>query len=242
MIELGKKQVLTVKRMKHFGAFVGEADEAEEEIGEADSEEPEKTTIYYVTDPAQQSQYVNLFRAEGKNAVLLQHVIDQSFLTHVEMKKETLQFRRIYAGLTDDMKTEGADLKKEGDALQKLFRKVLGKENLEVKVENLKDENVSSVITLSEESRRMNDMMRMYSMGGMDMGDDMFAPQATLTLNARNELVQYVFENRRKKNVNLFVEQLYDLAMLSNRPLSPEEMTRFVARSNEILKELTKKG
>ena len=98
------------------------------------------------------------------------------------------------------------------------------------------------MLTVSEESRRMQDMMKMYAMGGMDMGNDMFAPQATLTLNARNELVQYVFENRRKKNVNLFVEQLYDLAMLSNRPLSPGEMTRFVARSNEILKELTKKG
>ena len=218
-----------------------EDSEAAEESDEEDSEKDDRTVIYYVTDKAQQSQYINLFRAEGTNAVMLQHAIDQPFISHVETKKEDVRFQRIDADLTDGMKSEEAvDLKKETESLEKLFRKVLGLEKLNVKVENLKDENVSSMITLSEESRRMSDMMKMYSMAGMDMGGDMFAAQATLVLNAKNELVKYVFEHRRQKKVNLFVEQLYDLAMLSNRPLTPDEMTRFVGRSNEILRELAK--
>ena len=199
--------------------------------------------IYYDTDKAQQSQYINLFRAENMNAVLLQHTIDQPFIQHVEMKKEDIRFQRIDADLTDDMKEESQEgLKKMAESLEKLFRKVLNQEKLTVKVENLKDEAVSSLITLSEESRRMSDMMKMYSMSGMDMGGDLFAAQATLTLNARNELVKYVYEHSRSKKAHLFVEQLYDLAMLSNRPLTPEEMTRFVGRSNEIMKELAKTG
>ena len=225
------------------GETVAEEQETAAEDG-TDSDEEKKdsrTVIYYVTDKAQQSQYINLFRAEDMNAVLLQHAIDQAFISHVEMKKEDVRFQRIDADLTEGMKEDSeVDLKKETESLEKLFRKVLGQDKLVVKVENLKDENVSSMITLSEESRRMSDMMKMYSMAGMDMGNDMFAAQATLILNARNELVKYVFEHRRQKKVNIFVEQLYDLAMLSNRPLTPDEMTRFVGRSNEILRELAK--
>ena len=224
------------------GEIVGEeAEEDTDNAGEEDEEKDNRTVIYYVTDKAQQSQYINMFRAEDMDAVLLQHTIDQAFISHVEMKKEDVRFQRIDADLTEDMKNgDAADLKKETESLEKLFRKVLGQDKLTVKVENLKDENVSSMITLSEESRRMSDMMKMYSMAGMDMGNDMFAAQATLILNARNELVKYVFEHRRSKKVNVFVEQLYDLAMLSNRPLTPDEMTRFVGRSNEILRELAK--
>ena len=215
----------------------------EETEPEEDEEKDTRTVIYYVTDKAQQSQYINLFRAENMNAVLLQHTIDQPFIQHVEMKKEDIRFQRIDADLTDDMKEESQEgLKKMAESLEKLFRKVLNQEKLTVKVENLKDEAVSSLITLSEESRRMSDMMKMYSMSGMDMGGDLFAAQATLTLNARNELVKYVYEHSRSKKAHLFVEQLYDLAMLSNRPLTPEEMTRFVGRSNEIMKELAKTG
>ena len=215
----------------------------EETEPEEDEEKDTRTVIYYVTDKAQQSQYINLFRAENMNAVLLQHTIDQPFIQHVEMKKEDIRFQRIDADLTDDMKEESQEgLKKMAESLEKLFRKVLGQDKLTVKVENLKDEAVSSLITLSEESRRMSDMMKMYSMSGMDMGGDLFAAQATLTLNARNELVKYVYEHSRSKKAHLFVEQLYDLAMLSNRPLTPEEMTRFVGRSNEIMKELAKTG
>ena len=220
---------------------IGTEDDDASDEAEEDEEKDSRTVIYYVTDKAQQSQYINMFRAEDMNAVLLQHTIDQAFISHVEMKKEDVRFQRIDADLTDEMRDiDEADLKKETESLEKLFRKVLGLDKLIVKVENLKDENVSSMITLSEESRRMSDMMKMYSMAGMDMGNDMFAAQATLILNARNELVQYVFEHRRQKKVNVFVEQLYDLAMLSNRPLTPDEMTRFVGRSNEILRELAK--
>ncbi len=227
------------------GEVVGEedADTDSDDLESADDEDEKdnRTVIYYVTDKAQQSQYINMFRADSKDAVLLQHTIDQAFISHVEMKKEDVRFQRIDADLTDDMRDgEEADLKKETESLEKLFRKVLGQDKLTVKVENLKDENISSMITLSEESRRMSDMMKMYSMAGMDMGNDMFAAQATLILNGRNELVKYVFEHRRSRKVNVFVEQLYDLAMLSNRPLTPDEMTRFVGRSNEILKELAK--
>ena len=214
---------------------------ADAETDEADEdEEPEKTTIYYVTDRAQQSQYINMFRAEDKNAVILRQTIDQAFIPHVEMKHEELRFRRIDAGLTDEMKEEGADLTKEQEALEKLFRKTLGKEKLNVRVENLKDENVSSVITLNEESRRLSDMMKLYNMNGLGGGLGALPAEETLTLNAKNPLVRHVFEHRRKKNVAVFVEQLYDLATLSNRALTPEEMTRFVARSNEVLRELAK--
>ena len=223
---------------EHVEAEIVDEDVPEEDAGE--DAEPEKTVVYYVTDKAQQSQYINLFRAENMDAVILPHTIDQAFISHVEMKKEDVRFQRIDADLTEDMKADKTDLKAEEEALQKLFRKTLGQEKLTVRVENLKDEKVSSMITLSEESRRMSDMMRMYSMGGMDLGSDMFQAEATLILNARNELVQYVFEHRRAKNVPLFVEQLYDLAMLGSRPLSPEEMTRFVARSNEIMTELAR--
>ncbi|MBR2562585.1 MAG: molecular chaperone HtpG, partial [Eubacterium sp.] len=222
---------------EHVDAEIVEEGSGSDDDAEA---EPEKTVVYYVTDKAQQSQYINMFKAEAMNAVILPHTIDQAFISHVEMKKEDLRFQRIDADLTEGMKGEGGDLKKEEEALEKLFRKTLNQEKLTVKVENLKDENVSSMITLSEESRRMSDMMRMYSMNGMDFGNDMFQADTTLILNARNELVQYVFEHRRTKNVATFVEQLYDLAMLSNRPLTPDEMTRFVARSNEIMKELAR--
>nr|MCR4750986.1 molecular chaperone HtpG [Eubacterium sp.] len=178
---------------EHVDAEIVGEEEAEPE---EDEEKDARTVIYYVTDKAQQSQYINLFRAEDMNAVLLQHTIDQPFIQHVEMKKEDIRFQRIDADLTDDMKEESQEgLKKMAESLEKLFRKVLNQEKLTVKVENLKDEAVSSLITLSEESRRMSDMMKMYSMSGMDMGGDLFAAQATLTLNARNELVKYVYEH-----------------------------------------------
>ena len=219
-------------------AEVVDAEVVDAESDEEEDKEPEKETVYYVTDKAQQSQYINMFRAEGLNAVILEHSIDQPFLSRVEMKREDLRFMRIDSDLTSEMKEDSEGLKKEQEAVEKLFRKVLGKDSLNVKVENLKDENISSIITLSEESRRMSDMMKMYSMNGMDAG--MFPMDETLTLNAKNELVKYVYEHRRSKKVNLFVEQLYDLATLSNRALNPEEMTRFISRSNEIMKELAK--
>ncbi len=208
--------------------------------GKAEEEEPPKTTIYYVTDEIQQSQYINLFREQNMNAVILKDNIDNPFISHIEAKDEKVKFQRIDADVTDTMKEEvaGEELKEETDALTALFRKALNNEKLEVKVEKLKNENVSSMVTLSEESRRMQEMMKMYNMYGMD--PSMFGTETTLILNANNALVKYLFENPESEHANLICEQLYDLAMISHQPLSPEAMTKFVSRSNEIMMMLAK--
>ena len=219
-----------------------EAEVVEEtaEEGKEASEEKKPEIIFYVTDEIQQSQYINMFRAEGKNAVILHHNIDSAFVTHVERANENVHFQRIDADLTDDFKeaVSEEEMKETTDALTELFRKALDNENLQVKVEKLKNEEVSSMVTLSEESRRMEEMMRMYGMPGMD--PSMFGDEATLVLNANNKLVQYVLANKDGENTNLFCEQLYDLAMISHKPLSPEAMTKFIARSNQIMMLLAK--
>ena len=212
----------------------------ETEVVEDGKEEKKTETIFYVTDEIQQSQYINMFRAEGKNAVILRHNIDSAFVTHVERANETVHFQRIDADLTDDFKeaVSEEEMKETTDALTELFRKALDNENLQVKVEKLKNEEVSSMVTLSEESRRMQEMMRMYGMAGMD--PSVFGGDETLVLNANNKLVQYVLENKDGENTKLFCEQLYDLAMISHKPLSPEAMTKFIGRSNQIMMLLAK--
>ncbi|MCI8417270.1 MAG: molecular chaperone HtpG [Lachnospiraceae bacterium] len=205
-----------------------------------EDQEKEKTNIFYVTDEIQQSQYINLFREEGKNAVILKHNIDSPFISHLESKREDVRFLRIDADVTEDFKESVSqeDLKETVDSLTEIFRKALSNDKLEVKVEKLKNENISSMITLSEESRRMQDMMKMYSMGGMD--PSMFGGNETLVLNANNQLVQYILKNSDSEHVPMFCQQLYDLAMISHKPLSPEEMTKFIARSNELMMLLAK--
>ena len=224
-----------------------ETDKAEEKTEEkadekADGEEKKapKTTIYYVTDVVQQSQYINMFREQKMNAVVLKDNIDNPFISHLEAKNEKVKFQRIDADVTDSMKEEVSEeeLKGETDALTALFRKALNNDKLEVKVEKLKNVNVSSMVTLSEENRRMQDMMKMYNMYGMD--PSMFGTTTTLVLNANNALVKYLFENPEGEHSNMICEQLYDLAMISHQPLSPEAMTKFVNRSNEIMMLLTK--
>ena len=212
----------------------------EQSSGDAGNEEkePEKTTIFYVTDPVQQSQYINMFKEAGKDAVILTHNIDAPFISHLEQKDQTVQFKRIDADLTEELKGEEAADEETAKTLTELFRKSLNKEKLEVKVENLKDSSVSAMMMLSEESRRMQDMMKMYNMYGMD--PNMFGGQETLVLNANHPLVKYLGENQDTENAALICQQLYDLAMISHKPLSPEDMTRFVQRSNEILMMLTK--
>ena len=211
-------------------------DKAEEKKDE--EKEPEKTTLFYVTDPVQQSQYINMFKEAGKNAVILSHNIDTAFISHLEQRDQTIQFKRIDADLTEELKGEGAADEETAKALTELFRKNLNKEKLEVKVENLKNESVSAMMMLSEESRRMQDMMKMYNMYGMDPG--MFGGQETLVLNANHPLVQYLADNQESEHAAVICEQLYDLAMISHKQLSPEEMTKFVQRSNDILMLLTK--
>ena len=212
----------------------------ESKTGDEGEEEKPKTKLYYVTDEVQQSQYINMFKEQGMDAVLLKHNIDSAFISHVEQKHEDVKFLRIDADVTESMREEISEeeLKEEKDTLTEVFRKALGRENLEVKVEKLKNENISSMMTLSEENRRMQDMMKMYGMGGMD--PSMFGGQETLVLNANNKLVQYIFENKDSEHVPMICGQLYDLAMLSHKQLAPEQMTKFIARSNEILALLTK--
>jgi molecular chaperone HtpG len=203
-------------------------------------EQKPKTTIYYVTDEVQQSQYINMFKDEGLDAVILKHNIDSAFLSHVEQNNEEVSFQRIDADLTDNFKEETSEeeLKEITDSLTETFRKALGKENLDIKVEKLKNENISSMMTLSEQNRRMQDMMKMYSMQGMDPG--MFGSNETLVLNTNNKLVQYIVEHKDSENVPMICEQLYDLALISHKPLTPDQMTKFISRSNEIMMILAK--
>ena len=214
-----------------------------EESKDADAKEEEKTRIFYVTDEVQQSQYINMFKAQGQDAIILTHNIDSAFITYLEQKHQEVQFLRIDADVHDSLKDEVAEDEKEEfqkttDSLVEIFRKELGNEKLDVKVEKLKDENVASMAVLSEENRRMQEMMKMYGMGGMDTS--MFGSQATLVLNANHPLVQFLVANKDSENVSIICKQLYDLAMLAHKPLSPEEMTAFVKRSNDIMMLLTK--
>ena len=215
-----------------------ESTEEKKEDGAKDEKEPEKTTIFYVTDEVQQSQYINMFREAKKDAVILKHNIDSAFISHLEQKDQTIQFKRIDADVTEELKGEGAADEETAKALTELFRKSLNMDKLEVKVENLKNESVAAMMTLSEESRRMQDMMKMYNMYGMDPG--MFGGQETLVLNVSHPLVKYLAENQESAHAEMICQQLYDLAMLSHKQLSPDEMTKFVQRSNEILMLLTK--
>lgn len=208
-----------------------------------EEKEDKKTIIYYVTDLKQQSQYINMFREAGIDALILTHNIDQPFISHLEYEKKEIKFQRIDADITEGFKAEADKndlkaLKKNTKAMTDLFRKVLGKDKLEVKVELLRNEKVSAVMTLSEESRRMQDMMRMYNISGMEMGD--LGDGEVLVLNANNKLVQYIMANEKSEKTPMICQQLYDLAMLSHKPLEPEAMTKFIERSNEIMLLLAK--
>ena len=216
------------------------AEEKKDESSDA-NKEPEKTTIYYVTDEIQQSQYINMFREAGMDAVILKHNIDNAFISHMEQLHDNIKFQRIDADVTDTFKeeTDADALKETTDTLTDVFRKALGNDKLTVKVEKLKNANVSSMMTLSEENRRMQEMMKMYGMAGMD--PSMFGNDVTLVLNANNKLVQYVAEHKDDEHVPMICEQLYDLAMIAHKTLNPDEMTKFIARSNEILELLAEK-
>ncbi|MDO5344620.1 MAG: molecular chaperone HtpG [Lachnospiraceae bacterium] len=215
-------------------------DTAEEANSQETDSEKEKTTVYYVTDEIQQSQYINMFKDAGLNAVILKHNIDTAFVTHMERQREDLKFERIDADVTDTFKEESSEeeMKETTETLTEIFRKALNNDKLGIKVEKLKNENTSSLMILSEENRRMQDMMKMYGMYGMD--PSMFGNQETLVLNAKHKLVQYILEHKDGEYVPMICEQLYDLAMLAHKPLSPDEMTKFIARSNEIMLLLAK--
>lgn len=243
-VEEAAKEEAAKNEESKAGNTEAEAKSEEAESTDADAEkEPEKTRIFYVTDEVQQSQYINMFKAQGQDAIILTHNIDSAFITYLEQKHQEVQFLRIDADVHDSLKDEVAEDEKEAfqktaERLVEIFRKELGNDKLEVKVEKLKDDKVASMAVLSEENRRMQEMMKMYGMSGMD--PSMFGSQATLVLNANHPLVQFLVEHKRSKNVPVICKQLYDLAMLAHKPLSPEEMTAFVQRSNEIMMLLTK--
>jgi molecular chaperone HtpG len=204
-----------------------------------EDKEEKKNNVYYVTDKVQQSQYINMFREQNMDALILTHNIDQPFIQQLEQQDQTIKFMRIDADVTESMeeKAEGEDWENETKELTEIFKKALNNDKLQVEVKKLKNEKLASMVTLSEETRRMQDMMKMYSAGGMGAAgiEDMFAGGETLILNANNELVKYILDNKDGDNTDMFCKQLYDLAMISHRPLAADAMTEFVARSNEIM-------
>ena len=217
--------------------------ESTDTADENTEEKDERKVVYYVTDKLQQGQYIKMFKEQNMDAVILDHNIDTSFISQLEQRNEHYKFMRIDADVTESLKdeTSAEDLKAETDTLTDVFKKALNNDKLTVKVEKLKNADIASVITLSEEGRRMQDMMKMYAMNGMGgMDPNMFAADQTLTLNANNELVKYIFEHKDSEHVPMFCEQLYDLAMLSNQPLSVDAMAKFVQRSNQIMMLLAK--
>lgn len=224
------------------------SDSASETDTDSESEDAEEESkekiIYYVTDEKQQSQYINMFKAAKMDAVILTHNIDQPFVSQLEAKNEGIKFQRIDADLTDTFKSKTSkkaekELEEAAEAIGKVMKKALKKDKITIKVEKLKNKKISSMITLSEETRRMQDMMKMYSMPGMNMGD-MGREGENLILNANHPLVQYIMDHTEGSNVNMICEQLYDLALLQHAPLEPEAMSKFVTRSNDIMMLLTK--
>ena len=242
-IKANKKEDAEAEKTEETKAETTEGSEGTDAAENSENAEKEKTTVYYVTDEQQQSQYINMFKEQGQDAILLTHNIDTTFITYLEQKHDDVKFMRIDADVHESLKDEVSEDEKEefqktADSIVEIFRKELGNDKLDVKVEKLKDDNVASMAVLSEESRRMSEMMKMYGMSGMD--PSMFGTQATLILNANHPLVKFVVEHKRSKNVSIICKQLYDLAMLAHKPLNPEEMTAFVQRSNEIMMLLTK--
>ena len=225
------------------GGEIEENKEAADKENEEGKEEVKKTDIFYVSDEMQQSQYINMFKSHGQDAVILQHNIDSPFVSYLEGKHENVRFLRIDADLSeafkDEVKEEDAEeFHKMAEGVIEVFKKELGNEQLDVRVEKLKDENVASMAVLSEDARRMGEMMKMYGMSGMDAS--MMGGQASVILNATHPLVKYIAENKDSENVAIICKQLYDLALLAHKPLNPDEMTAFVKRSNEIMMLLTK--
>ena len=212
---------------------------------DANKEKGHENQVFYVTDEKEQSQYINMFKEAGLDAVILPNAIDSPFISHLEQKNEKVKFLRIDADVNETFKEKEDDdeaakeqAKKDAESLSEIFRKALGNDKLEVKVEKLKNDAVASMITVSEESRRMADMMKMYSMYGG--GADMFPVSETLVLNANNQLVKFVLNHKDGENTGKICEQLYDLAKLAHGSLSPERMTKFIARSGEIMMDMAR--
>ncbi len=206
------------------------------------NKEKHENKVFYVTDEGQQIQYINLFKEHGMEALILGTLIDNHFIQFLEMKESNIKFSRIDADLSDSLKDASepdADDKGMNEKLEKLFKDSLNKEKLKIQVEGLKTDSISALMLLSEESRRMQEMSKMF--GGMNM-PNMFSPEETLVLNSRNilirQLVALMDREDRKEDIKMLCEQVYDLAVMSHRQLEPEAMTRFIERSNKIMEKL----
>ena len=237
-------ECLEIKPMDEETAVDENGDAVEAEVVEEEAAEKKEKIIYYVTDEKQQGQYISMFKTAKMDAVILTHNIDQPFVSQLEAKNEGVKFQRIDADLTDVFKAKTSkkaakEMEEQANVIAELIKKTMKRERLNVKVEKLKNKKVASMITISEEARRMQDMMRMYAMPGMDMGN-FGAEGETLVLNANHPLVEYVTSHQDDENVSVICEQLYDLAKLQHEPLTPEEMSKFIARSNEIMMLLAK--
>ena len=238
-----EEKYCTLPELKEKGkdsAIVDNTDQSE------NKEEEKIQKVYYVSDRVAQSQYISLFKEHKKEAVYLTERIDQPFITELEAKNSGLRFQRIDADVQEAMKEELSSddeekLKKEGEKLEKAFRTVLSKDKLHVKVDRLLSETPASLLSISEESRRMQDMMKMYAVSGMPMGE--LPLEETLVLNEKHPLVQHLLQHEdslEKEDGKLIEEQLYDLARIQNAPLEGEAMKNFIARSEKILLSLTK--
>ena len=204
------------------------------------AKETNENKVFYITDEVIQSQYMNMFKEQDIDAVYLTEPIDSTFITYLEQRNKDVQFLRIDSDLTDSLKEDLSeeDSKAQTEKLAEIFKKATGVEELIVKVEKLKNAEITSMITVQEQTRRMAEMMKMYGMSESMTG--MGAQSETLVLNVNNALVQFVMNHPEDENTDTICQQIYDLAKLANHPLKPEEMTAFVARSNKILSILAK--
>ena len=232
----------TLPELKEKGKDSSVAEGADQ----SENKEEKIQKVYYVSDSVAQSQYISLFKEHKKEAVYLTERIDQPFITELEAKNSGLRFQRIDADVQEAMKDELSSeeqdkLKEAGEKLEKAFQTVLSKDKLHVKVDRLLSETPASLLSISEESRRMQDMMKMYAVSGMPMGE--LPLEETLVLNERHPLVKHLLQHEdslEKEDGKLIEEQLYDLARIQNAPLNGEAMKNFIARSEKILLSLTK--
>lgn len=212
----------------------------EEENKEESSEEPndnKENKIYYVNDVNAQSQYINMFKEAKKEAVVLPHNIDMPFIQSLEAKMKDVRFIRIDGELSEELAGEEVnETEKENfDKLVQRAKDYLSQDKIDIEVKNLKNDSLASLLIISEESRRMEDMMKQYAMMGLD--PSMFGGNTdkTLVLNSSHSLVKKLLSAENKDNEKLIIEHLYDLAQLSNASLSPERMSAFIQRANSIL-------
>ncbi len=198
----------------------------------------EEKDVYYVSDPVGQSQYINMFKNEGLNAVVLPTMMDTHFISFLEMKQSGVKFKRIDSAINDisnDVE-KNDDEKAHDEKLIEKFRDEINDEALKIEVQSLKDSSIPAVILLGEQSRRMQEMYRAYGqqMAGMA---DMFKDEFTLVLNSDNALIKKI-DTLSDEDANMVIDHVYDLAKISHSPLGAEQMTKFIERSNKLLEKL----